>query len=114
MKKLFRILVIILFLLMFLGTLVFLYVKSKPKTAPVTTVSPVVMDIVKKTVVTGSIVARREVEIKAQLSGIIDEIMVESGDSVKKDQILARLFLVPNLVRVNEAEARVKHLRLPG
>ena len=92
---------------MFLGTMVFLYVKSRPKTVPVKTVSPVVMDIVKKTVVTGSIVARREVEIKAQLSGIIDEIMVEAGDSVKKGQVLARLFLIPNLVRVNEAEARV-------
>jgi HlyD family secretion protein len=108
MRKIFRTFVIILFVLIFIGTLAFLYAKSKPKTAPVTTVSPVVMDIVKKTVVTGSIVARREVEIKAQLSGIIDEIMVESGDSVKKGQILARLFLVPNLVRVNEAGARVK------
>jgi len=66
------------------------------------------MDIVKKTVVTGSIVARREVEMKAQLSGIVDEVMVEAGDAVKKGQVLARLFLIPNLVRVNEAEARVK------
>jgi HlyD family secretion protein len=93
---------------MFLGTLVFLYVKSRPKTVPVKRVVPVVMDIVKKTVVTGSIVARREIEIKAQLSGIVDEIMVEAGDSVKKDQVLARLFLIPNLLRVNDAEARVK------
>ncbi len=108
MKKIFRILLFMLFLLMFIGTLVFLYVKSRPKPAPVKLVSPVVMDIVKKTVVTGSIVARREVEIKAQLSGIVDEIMVEAGDSVKKDQVLARIFLIPNLVRVNEAEARVK------
>lgn len=108
MKKLFRILLIILFLFMFLGTLVFLYVKSRPKTAPVKLVSPVMMDIVKKTVVTGTIVARREVEIKAQLSGIVDEILVEAGDTVKKDQVLARIFLIPNLVRVNEAEARVK------
>ncbi len=97
---------------MFLGTLVFLYVKSRPKTVPIKLVSPVVMDIVKKTVVTGSIVARREVEIKAQLSGIVDEIMVESGDSVKKGQALARLFLIPNLVRVNDAEARVKKARI--
>ncbi len=97
---------------MFLGTLVFLYVKSRPKTVPIKSVSPVVMDIVKKTVVTGSIVARREVEIKAQLSGIVDQIMVESGDSVKKGQALARLFLIPNLVRANDAEARVKKARI--
>ena len=112
MKKFIRILAIVLFILMFLGTLVFLYVKSRPRTAPVKTVSPVKMDIVKKTVLTGSIVARREVEIKAQLSGIVDEIMVEAGDSVKKGQVLARLVLVPNLVHVNDAEARLNKARI--
>jgi HlyD family secretion protein len=112
MRKFFRILAILLFILLFIGTLVFLYLKSRPKTTPVKTVSPVVMDIVKKTVVTGSIVARREVEIKAQLSGIIDEIMVEAGDSVKKGQVLARLFLIPSLLRVNEAETRAKKARI--
>lgn len=112
MKKFIRILAIVLFILMFFGTLVFLYVKSRPRTAPVKTVSPVKMDIVKKTVLTGSIVARREVEIKAQLSGIVDEIMVEAGDSVKKGQVLARLLLVPNLVHVNDAEARLNKARI--
>jgi HlyD family secretion protein len=112
MKKLLRILAIILFILMFIGTLAFLYVKSRPRPAPIKTVLPQQMDIVKKTVVTGSIVARREVEMKAQLSGIIDEIRVEAGDSVKKGQVLARLLLIPNLVRVNEAEARVKKARI--
>jgi HlyD family secretion protein len=108
MKKLFRVFAVLAFILMFIGTLAFLYVKSKPNVSPVKTVSPVKMDIVKKTVVTGSIVARREIEIKAQLSGIVDEIMVEAGDAVIKGQVLARLFLIPNLVRVNEAETRVK------
>ncbi|MDX2447111.1 MAG: efflux RND transporter periplasmic adaptor subunit [Desulfobacterales bacterium] len=112
MRKIFRLFAIILFVLIFLGTLAFLYIKSKPKTEPVKTVLPVKMDIVKKTVVTGSIVARREVEVKAQLSGIIDEVMVEAGDSVKKGQVLARLFLIPNLIRVNNAETRVKKARI--
>ncbi len=112
MKKFFRILAIILFALLFLGTMVFLYVKSRPKAAPIRTATPVVRDIVVKTVVTGSIVARREVEIKAQLSGIIEEVMVEAGETVKQGQILAKLDLIPNLIRVNEAEARVKKARI--
>ena len=112
MKKVLRALLIIVFVLLFLGTMAFLYVKSKPKAAPIRTVPPVVRDIVVKTVVTGSIVARREVEIKAQLSGIIEEVMVEAGDSVKKGQVLAKLDLIPNLIRVNEAEARVKKARI--
>ena len=112
MKRLLRILVILLFILIFLGTLAFLYVKSRPKTAPIRTVSPVVRDIVEKTVVTGSIVARREVEIKAQLSGVIEDVMVDAGDTVQKDQVLAKLDLIPNLIRVNEAETRVKKARI--
>ena len=112
MKKVLRAFLIILFVLMFLGTLGFLYVKSKPKAAPIRTVTPVVRNIVVKTVVTGSIVARREVEIKAQLSGIIEDVMVEAGDIVKKGQVLAKLDLIPNLIRVNEAEARVKKARI--
>jgi HlyD family secretion protein len=112
MKKVLRAFLIILFVFVFLGTLGFLYVKSKPKAAPIRTVSPVVRTIVVKTVVTGSIVARREVEIKAQLSGIIEEVMVEAGDTVKKGQVLAKLDLIPNLIRVNEAEARVKKARI--
>ncbi len=112
MKKFFRIVVIILFVLLFLGTMAFLYVKSKPKAVPIRTVTPVTRDIVAKTVVTGSIVARREVEIKAQLSGIIEEVRVEAGDTVKKGQVLAKLDLIPNLIRVNEAEARVKKARI--
>jgi len=103
---------IIVFVLLFFGTMVFLYVKSKPRAAPIRTVAPVVRNIVVKTVVTGSIVARREVEIKAQLSGIIEEIMVEAGEPVKKGQVLAKLDLIPNLIRVNEAEARVKKARI--
>jgi len=112
MKRLIRILVIMLFVFLFVGTLVFLYVKSRPKAAPVKTVTPVVKDIVQKTVVTGSIVARREVEIKAQLSGIVDEVTVEAGDSVRKGDVLAKLVLIPNLIRVNEAEVRVKNAHL--
>ena len=112
MKKVLRALIIIVFVFLFLGTLGFLYVKSKPKAAPIRTVTPEVRDIVVKTVVTGSIVARREVDIKSQLSGIIEEIMVEAGDIVQRNQVLAKLDLIPSLIRVNEAEARVKKGRI--
>ncbi len=112
MKKILRVLLIFIFVLLFIGTMAFLYVKSKPKAAPIRTVAPVMRNIVVKTVVTGSIVARREVEIKAQLSGIIEEVFIEAGDTVRKGQVLAKLDLIPSLIRVNEAEARVKKARI--
>ena len=46
--------------------------------------TPFRTDIIKKTVATGSIVPRREIQIKPAVSGIISELCVEPGQIVKK------------------------------
>ena len=75
MKKVFRISA-------FGGTLFFLYNKSKNKPEFYETKNPFISDVVMKTVATGSVVPRKEIEIKPQVSGIIDEIFVEAGDRI--------------------------------
>ena len=75
---------LLLVVVVFGGTLVFLYHKSQEKPVIFETRSPFVTNIVRKTVATGSIVPRKEIEIKPQISGIIEEIFVEPGDTVKK------------------------------
>ena len=40
--------------------------------------------IIKKTVATGSVVPRKEVQIKPQVSGIVDKLHVEAGDEVRQ------------------------------
>jgi RND family efflux transporter MFP subunit len=40
---------------------------------------------------TGYVVARREATVSAQITGTLTEVLVEEGEHVKKDQILARL-----------------------
>jgi HlyD family secretion protein len=76
------------------------------------TENPVVTDIVKKTVATGSIKPRQEVHIKPQVSGVIDELYVEPGQIVKKGQQLARIKLVPSEVNINSASSNVELARL--
>ena len=78
MKTLFKILVGLLILAVFAGTLVFLYNKSRKKTVIYKTTSPVVTTIIKKAVATGSIVPRKEIEIKPQVSGVVKKIHAAS------------------------------------
>ncbi len=108
MKTVFRIVLIVLLMGLVAGTFYFLYQRSRPKQVVYETVSLQRMDIVKKTVASGRVVARKEIEIKPQLSGIIDHLPVEAGERVKKGDVIARIRLIPNLLHLNDAEARVK------
>ncbi|WP_339739090.1 efflux RND transporter periplasmic adaptor subunit [uncultured Sunxiuqinia sp.] len=108
MKKIFRILGIALLVAVFGGTIYFLYTKSKKTPDMFETKTPFVSDVVRKTVATGSVVPRQEIEIKPQVSGIIDEIYIRAGDFVTKDQVIAKIKIIPDMVNLNAAESRVK------
>jgi len=68
--------------------------------------------IVKKVAVTGTIKPRQEVGIKAQVSGVIEELYVEPGMIVKKGQKIAKIKLVPSQVNINTANSAVKLAQL--
>lgn len=112
MKLFFKILGLLLIVVVFGGTLFFLYHKSQEKPIIFKTKSPVVTNIVKKTVATGSIVPRKEIDIKPQISGILEEIFVEPGDKVKKNDLIARIRVIPNMISLNNAEARLNQARI--
>jgi HlyD family secretion protein len=112
MKTLIKILIGLVILLVFAGTLAFLYNKSSEKTVFYETTMPVVTTIIKKAVATGSIVPRKEIEIKPQVSGVVEQIHVEAGDRVKAGDLLAKVYIIPDLVNLNKAESRLKIARI--
>jgi HlyD family secretion protein len=69
-------------------------------------------DIIKKAVATGSIKPRQEVNIKPQLSGVIDKLFVEAGEQVTKGQNLARIKLIPSQLNINSAQSNVELARI--
>ena len=71
-----------------------------------------VRSILNKAVATGSIKPRLEVNIKPQVSGVIDELYVEAGDIVTKGQKIARIKLIPNEVNINNAQSNVELARI--
>ena len=71
-----------------------------------------IANIIKKTVATGAIKPRQEVQIKPQVSGVVEELFVEAGEMVKKGQKLARIKLIPSEVNINNAQSNVELARI--
>lgn len=74
--------------------------------------SPYISNIEKKTVATGTVVPEDEVEIKPQITGIIDRIFKEEGDQVKRGDLIATIKVVPNEQALNSAQGRVRNAEL--
>jgi HlyD family secretion protein len=92
----------------FVMTLVFLYRKSEARPIVYQTVLPVLSDIVKKTVAPGALVPRREVTIKPRVSGVIEKLLIEPGQQLKQGALVAKVRIMPNMVQVDAAEAKVR------
>jgi len=112
MKRYLKIFIWLIIVVIFVGTLGFLYNKSKKKTEIFTTEKPFIANIENKTVATGSIVPRKEIEIKPQVSGIIEEIYIEPGDVVKNGDLIAKVRIIPNMINLNNAESRLERSKI--
>lgn len=111
MKRILKWLVLGVVAVLFIGTLVFLYRKSQEKPQVFQVDAPARMTIVKKTVATGKVIPRREIEVKSQVSGVVDKLYVTAGQTVKKGAVIARISLRPNMLNVNQAEAQLLSAR---
>ena len=112
MKKVIYTVLGIAFALAIIGSLYMLYKKSKEKDAIFEVQKPFISNLVKKSVATGSIIPRREIAIKPQVSGIIDEIYVEPGEIIKKGDLIAKIKIIPDMIALNSAESRLNKARL--
>ena len=108
MKKYSKLLIALLVALIFLGTFVFLWQKSRPKPVVYSEFKPSVSDVIQATIVTGKIEPRNEVNVKPQISGIITEILKEPGDYVNAGEVIAKVKVIPDMSQLSSAEARVR------
>ncbi len=112
MKKGCIIALAVLFVIVSIGMGVYFYQQSKKEKESIEFVKPAYDNVIQKTVATGSIKPRLEVNIKPQVSGIVDRLYVEAGEIVKKGQELARIQLVPSPTNVNNADAQVQQAKI--
>ena len=112
MKKVLKFALIIIIIGIFGWTIYFLYQKSQPDPVVFETKSAEITNIIKKTVATGSVVPRKEIEIKPQVSGIVEAVYIEPGTVVKNGDLIAKVRIIPNMINLNNAEARLDQAKI--
>lgn len=108
MKKYFKYILMTLVAVIFIGTFVFLYIKSQPQPEVYDEFTLQRMDIRKTTVVTGKIEPRNEVNVKPQISGIITEILKEAGETVQEGEVIAKVKVIPDMGSLSAAQSRLR------
>lgn len=108
MKKIFKWVTITLVSLLFIGTFVFLFQKSQPAKTLFEINSASVQNLQNITILTGKIEPRDEVNIKPQISGIITELYKDAGETVTKNEVIAKVKVIPDMGNLSSAENRVR------
>lgn len=108
MKKVFKFVALTVVALVFIGTFVFLYSKSRPETVVYQELPVTVMDLSRTSVVTGKVEPRNEVNIKPQINGIISELYKEAGEMVQAGEVIAKLKVIPDMGSLSSAESRLR------
>ena len=106
-KKIIKITLLIAFIGLIFWTFYFLYNKSQKPPEVFKTIMPFDTSIVKKTVATGSVTPRKEVNMKSQVSGIIEKLYIVAGQQVKQGDVIAKIKIVPNMLNLANAENRI-------
>ncbi|MEI3790042.1 MULTISPECIES: efflux RND transporter periplasmic adaptor subunit [unclassified Chryseobacterium] len=73
---------------------------------------PKYQDMEDKVMATGKIIPKEEIEIKPNIAGIIDKILVDEGDKVTAGQLIATVRIIPNIADVNNAQQEVVNSQL--
>ena len=96
----------------FIAALIWFGKKNKKSIVEYETETPFKTTIVKKTVATGKVTPLEEIEIKPQITGIIDRIMLLEGSKVKKGDLIATVRVVPNEQSLISAKGRVDNIKI--
>ena len=112
MKRIIRISLLAALAGIFIWTFVFLYQKARPKEVSYEIEQASRRDVTLTTIATGKIEPRDEIEIKPQINGIIDKLYKQAGEKVEKDEIIARVKVIPEMGQLNAAESRMRLARI--
>ncbi|MCW3159886.1 efflux RND transporter periplasmic adaptor subunit [Chryseobacterium oryctis] len=111
-KKAIYILLGLLFVVALFSGIGYLIKSNSKKDEAFLTRKPVIQNMDDKVMATGKIVPKEEIEIKPNIAGIIDKILVDEGDKVTAGQLIATVKIVPNIAEVNNAQQNVQNAQL--
>ncbi|MBI2279801.1 MAG: efflux RND transporter periplasmic adaptor subunit [Bacteroidetes bacterium] len=109
MKKIMKYLLIVLIIVGVIYATYFFITSNNTSAIVYKTETAFKTTIEKKTIATGKVVPEDEVEIKPQISGIIESILVKEGQLIKAGDLIAKIKVVPNEAALSSALGRVKN-----
>ncbi|WGD35424.1 efflux RND transporter periplasmic adaptor subunit [Olleya sp. YS] len=112
MKKIIKIIIVVVLILALVWVLKYFKDSNEKSVEDFKTAEPFYTSINTKTVATGKLNPEEEVELKPQISGIIDKILVEEGDIVKKGDVIAKIRVVPNEQSLVGASGQISTAKL--
>lgn len=112
MKKTLRTLGWILLGAFVIFTFYFLWKQSRPDPVVYEQIVPAHRDIVKKTVATGALEARTQVELKPQVTGVVSKLLVQAGQNVRTGDLVAIIRIIPDMNQLTQAQSQVESSRI--
>ena len=111
-KKAIYIVLGLLFALALFSGISYLVKSNSTQSEAFLTRKPTVQNMDDKVMATGKIIPKEEIEIKPNIAGIIDKILVDEGDKVTAGQLIATVKIIPNIAEVNNAQQEVMNSQL--
>ena len=111
-KKAIYIVLGLLFALALFSGISYLVKSNSKESEAFLTRKPTVQNMDDKVMATGKIIPKEEIEIKPNIAGIIDKILVDEGDKVTAGQLIATVKIIPNIAEVNNAQQEVMNSQL--
>ena len=112
LKIFFKLIAVILLLAVFAGGLYLLVKRNEQPVEVFDTRTVTTGTVIKKAVATGSISPRREVTIKSRVSGVVENLYLQAGETVERNALIAKIRIIPDAVTLNAAQARVETARI--
>ena len=112
MKRIIKFLIASIVVILFCFVLYYFYNANTSSIIDYETEQPFYTSIKKEVVATGKLNPEDEIELKPQVSGIIDKIHVEEGDLVVRGDLIANIRVVPNEQALLSARSRIASAKL--
>jgi HlyD family secretion protein len=93
-------------------TFYFLWKQSQPAPVVYELVKPAQRDIQQKTIATGALEARTQVELKPQITGVITSLRVHAGQTINAGDLVATIRVIPDMNQLTQAQSSVESARI--
>lgn len=111
-KKILLILLLLILALLGAWALYYNFSKSKQEIQTFETTKAFKTDIKKTAVATGEVKPREKIEIKPNISGVINKLAVKEGDEVENGQLIATIKVIPDVGSLNNAKQQINSAQI--